>query len=219
MDINRCNWTIKNKKQCSRNAKINNLCTQHHKLKQEKEPKTKSIIPEHEDPRCFICLEHVSKEEDALFDCSYYLTGKGSCFVHYECGKGLRKLECPGCRTPITTFQKIKKEEIQKHIDEDLVEKRRLEQIPPNIFGDPDMMGIPFVQLLLPFYPNNEENDDEEENEEEFVPDDDAIAFALEFLPILQNDETLHEQMHHRFPILRCEEIDHVIHNVRDMSN
>jgi len=164
-------------------------------------------LPVHPDQPhpCFICLEPVSRADDALFDCSYYVNGKGACVLHHECGKMLRKLECPGCRCPITTFRKIPRDIIEPRAEKDkqdrLAEAARL----PNV---QDLMEILFAGRDTVDVDDNDDNDlifRRRPNEDEL------LTFALEFLPTMVDRDLLHAEMHRKYIYAICSDIDTAI--------
>lgn len=187
-------------------------------------------LPIHPDQphECFICLETVSRADDALFDCSYYVTGKGACVIHHECGKKMRKLECPGCRCPITTFRKISREVIEPRCLEDEQDRLRENARLP---GFAELAAILFARAGGGFGGFGRVGEglgaailEEEENDEPLPPfhrhqidPDELLTFALEFLPTMVDKRLLHEEMHQKYVYANCDEIDVAISGAREI--
>jgi len=142
---------------CGRQAIKGGLCMQHWTMlqrdkkfnyeekiakKEEIKPIVESVKPEKkktkgneeeyiETRECCICFDPVCKADDALFDCSFFKTGSGSCSIHTECAKSLRDDRCPTCRRGIDLTRLVSKKVLEQRKHEDYLENTDMS--PPDV--------------------------------------------------------------------------------------
>lgn len=170
MDVPKCKAKLtRGERQCSYAAVTDGFCTRHYnrnKIKrveiwqesvtiipipeknvEEKKVMDRKKIDETQTFQCPVCFEDVTHDNDAHFSCSYFVRGTGSCAIHVDCAKPLRKLECPTCRNPLQNTDKMNIDSITKNVEQDDAERQHqadifarrmqmLENMQQEIFGE-----------------------------------------------------------------------------------
>jgi len=139
-----CAAKTKNGSKCHNKAKFGDYCGIHKNRTKFTSPSEVTNSVE----TCPICLENVTKKEDAGLSCAH--------FIHLKCAQELHDARCPICRTEITEKNsKLQKKKV------DMIKKKRREDVQEMYNGltnemleDEENEGeVDFGQLLEFFAP------------------------------------------------------------------
>jgi hypothetical protein len=197
--MNQCVFKLKNGQQCSRSAKCATFCLQHFKLSK------------YDLPSCPVCLDPVKYEDDALFSCSFYTTGKNACAIHMDCARGLRKTECPCCRGVLHNTKRMNIDGIKANEKSDHDARKAEESREPTMAELIQILGAdndPNVMMVLLA-----------QSSQRHVEQLEQIAFQsiIQSLEAGEDPDQIHHHMHQINPTLSCETIENMIDSAMEM--